>query len=90
MLPKTASGLESALLRLSALNVRFAPESGPKSDIVLCPLGAITGREQAQQGNPLFDHLIGAGDECRRHVEAERPGGFEVDRQLEFDWCLHR
>jgi hypothetical protein len=27
----------------------------------------------------LFDHLIGAGEQCRRHGDAERPGGLEID-----------
>jgi hypothetical protein len=31
----------------------------------------------------LFDHLVGAGDERRRHVEAERLGGLEIDDELE-------
>src|SRR5215471_11167597 len=30
-----------------------------------------------------FDHLVGAGDERWRQVEAERLGGLEVDRQLD-------
>jgi hypothetical protein len=32
----------------------------------------------------LFDNLVCAGEQRRRHVEAERPGGFEVDDQFKF------
>jgi hypothetical protein len=28
---------------------------------------------------PLFDHLVGAGEQRSRHIEAERLGGFQVD-----------
>src|SRR5437588_12746219 len=31
---------------------------------------AKTGREQTQQVAPVFDHLVGAGDQRRRHCEA--------------------
>jgi hypothetical protein len=30
-----------------------------------------------------FDHFIGLSEEHRPHVEAERLGGLEVDRQLD-------
>src|SRR6266478_6982950 len=38
----------------------------------------------------LFDHLVGAGEQRRRNVEAERLGGFHIDHQLELDRSLDR
>jgi hypothetical protein len=38
----------------------------------------------------LFDHFVRAGEKRGRDVDAERPGGLEVDRQLEFRWLLDR
>src|SRR5262245_45439722 len=38
----------------------------------------------------LFDHLIGAGKQCRRQLEALRLGGLEVDHQLVLVGRLHR
>jgi hypothetical protein len=31
-----------------------------------------------------FDHLVGLREQRRRHVEAEGPGGFEIDHELVF------
>src|SRR5262249_14228746 len=46
-------------------------------------LGALSG------GNSL-DHLVGAGEHARWHVEAERLRGLEVNHHLELGGCLHR
>jgi hypothetical protein len=36
-----------------------------------------------------FDHLVGAREQRRRHLHAQRLGGLKIDRQLEIGWCLH-
>src|SRR5262249_18134637 len=41
-----------------------------------------------------LDHLVGASEQRRRHLEAERPGRLQIDHQLEFsrlhDWQFSR
>jgi hypothetical protein len=35
-------------------------------------------------GNPdSFDHLVGPGEQRRRHFKADRLGGMQIDRQFE-------
>jgi hypothetical protein len=36
-----------------------------------------------QQKAPLFDHLVGTREQCRRHVEADGLGCLQVDYELE-------
>jgi hypothetical protein len=41
------------------------------------------------QKQTSLDHLVGASDERRRHGEAKRLCGLEIDDELEFGGCLH-
>src|ERR1700758_2104297 len=37
-----------------------------------------------------LDHLVGAGEQCRRHVEAERLRSLGVHHHLKLGWQLNR
>ena len=43
-----------------------------------------------QQNVSLFDHLVGAGEQQRRHVNSERLGSLHIDDQLEMGWLFDR
>ena len=43
-----------------------------------------------QQKALLFDHLVGAGEQCRRHVKAERLRGRQIDDEIELGRLLDR
>ena len=53
--------------------------------------GAITSREQMQQRcrSKLFDHLVGAREHRRRHVQSERLGSLAINHQLVLHRRLH-
>ena len=38
---------------------------------------------------PSFDHLVGAGREPHWHVDTQRPGGLEIEHELELDGLDH-
>src|SRR5262245_18488476 len=71
---------------MSAMPPR-ATEQVRRSETPLC---AISGCEQSQQTNSLFDLFIGAGEHSCRYVEADRLRSSEVDRQLVLGGRLHR
>ena len=43
-----------------------------------------------QQRTSLFDHLVGAGEEVRRHFKAQGLGGLQIDDELVLGGGLHR
>jgi hypothetical protein len=57
-------------------------------------LSAKTGLEQMQQitcaDARLFDHLVGAGEQCGRHGEAERLRGRKIYDEIELGRLLDR
>jgi hypothetical protein len=84
-----ASGHLHTLPRRS-IAVCFTPVSGIDLRNQALPSRANTGPEQVQQTVRLFDDLVGAGNERRRHGQAHRGGSLEIDDQLEFGCLLHR
>src|SRR5262249_33850735 len=51
---------------------------------------AMSRPEQLQQNSSLLDHLVGASEQHRGHVETERLGRLQIDHQLLFGRLLHR
>ena len=58
-------------------------QSGHCSARLLAALRANCCREQVQQIGTLIDHLVGAREQGRRHVKAERLGGSHIDDEVE-------
>src|SRR5215467_4457366 len=53
-------------------------------------LTAKTGSKRRAQIGSLFDHLVDAGEQRRRHFEAERGGSNQIDHEIELGRLLNR
>src|SRR5262245_17397008 len=61
----------------------IATELSRRSETSLCANRYHMQRSKRYASISLFDHLVGAGEQRRWHVQAERLGGAQVDHQLE-------
>src|SRR5271169_7205507 len=50
---------------------------------------AVQHRQRAAVFDALIDHLVGEGEQRRRHIDALGHGSLEIDDQLEFDSLHH-
>jgi hypothetical protein len=68
------------------------PERGHVADNDGRPRSATSCREQSQQSSRLFYDLVSAGEQRRRHLDAEQLGGSEINDQFGFggllDWQI--
>src|SRR5262245_25032652 len=72
-------------------DVRRMSALPPKADIGTQPRNVCFVETYASQQNvSLFDNLVGLGGKTWRHLNAERPGGLEVDDELKIARLHHR
>ena len=92
--PMTMSALGSfatGSAKTTSTNVRF-PSNTDRKFLALgfVAMGRRRACEQLQQGGHLFDDLVGAGDERRRHFKADFFCRFQIDDELEPGRLLDR
>src|SRR5262245_14968644 len=78
-----------AMSELGLLHNRSSTESGSRFSILRCRRSAMKATYAPQQTTPLFDHLVGAGEQRLRHCQAKRLRGFEINHQLILGRGLH-
>jgi hypothetical protein len=68
--------------------VCFTPKSRQTGEGSTCPLCAKSRQTHCNKQAPVFDNLVGAGEQRRWHSESERLGGLEVNDQHKLGWLL--
>jgi hypothetical protein len=66
------------------------PPTPDEATAPACPSCAQQQTRAVQQITSLFDHLVGAGEQRRRHAEAKRFSSLEVDYEIELLRPLYR
>jgi hypothetical protein len=70
-------------------HVRFSPNSDRAADIAVGPVRAMKRLMRGRNLTGLFDHLVGAREQCSWQFEAKRLCGLEVDHQFVLGRRLH-
>jgi hypothetical protein len=76
--PERAAEIAAEFVRLKVdVIVCFTPKSGHRLALAECPLCANSGSRPAS-----FDDFVGACEQRRWQIDAERPGGLQIDDKL--------